>query len=109
MFPGAYRFYRMVTRASGKISIAGKGYKKSEHKHYVALIVLCGGNKCIARFVFSWRLYEGFRARSPASAGLGGDGAAPGLLRDALVYEDFLELDEAPEGEEIVFDYASTG
>ncbi|MFM9927724.1 error-prone DNA polymerase [Variovorax sp. H27-G14] len=35
--------------------------------------------------------------------------AAPGLLRDAPVDEDFLELDEAPEGEEIVFDYASTG
>jgi error-prone DNA polymerase len=35
--------------------------------------------------------------------------AAPGLLREAPVDEDFLELDEAPEGEEIVFDYASTG
>jgi error-prone DNA polymerase len=35
--------------------------------------------------------------------------AAPGLLREAPVDEDFLELEEAPEGEEIVFDYASTG
>jgi error-prone DNA polymerase len=35
--------------------------------------------------------------------------AAQGLLREAPVDEDFLELDEAPEGEEIVFDYASTG
>jgi error-prone DNA polymerase len=35
--------------------------------------------------------------------------AAPALLRDAPVDEDFLELDAAPEGEEIVFDYASTG
>jgi error-prone DNA polymerase len=35
--------------------------------------------------------------------------AAPGLLREAPVDEDLLELDEAPEGEEIVFDYASTG
>jgi len=35
--------------------------------------------------------------------------AAPGLLREAPVEEDFLALDEAPEGEEIVFDYASTG
>jgi len=35
--------------------------------------------------------------------------AAPALLRDARVDEDFLELEEAPEGEEIVFDYASTG
>jgi len=35
--------------------------------------------------------------------------AAPGLLREAPVNEDFLALDEAPEGEEIVFDYASTG
>jgi error-prone DNA polymerase len=35
--------------------------------------------------------------------------AAPGLLREAPVDEDFLELEEAPEGEEIMFDYASTG
>ncbi|MBW8718924.1 MAG: error-prone DNA polymerase, partial [Variovorax paradoxus] len=35
--------------------------------------------------------------------------AAPGLLREVPVDEDFLELDAAPEGEEIVFDYASTG
>lgn len=35
--------------------------------------------------------------------------AAPRLLRDAPVGEDFLELPPAPEGEEIVFDYASTG
>lgn len=33
----------------------------------------------------------------------------PKLLRDAPVREDFLELPPAPEGEEIVFDYASTG
>ena len=33
----------------------------------------------------------------------------PRLLRDAPVNEDFLELPAAPEGEEIVFDYASTG
>ena len=33
----------------------------------------------------------------------------PKLLRDAPVNEDFLELPAAPEGEEIVFDYASTG
>jgi error-prone DNA polymerase len=35
--------------------------------------------------------------------------ATPQLLRDAPVNEDFLELPAAPEGEEIVFDYASTG
>jgi error-prone DNA polymerase len=35
--------------------------------------------------------------------------APPELLRDAPVDEDFLELPEAPEGEEIVFDYASLG
>lgn len=33
----------------------------------------------------------------------------PVLLRDAPVGEAFLELPPAPEGEEIVFDYASTG
>ena len=35
--------------------------------------------------------------------------AAPELLKDAPVDEDVLELDEAKEGEEIVFDYASLG
>lgn len=35
--------------------------------------------------------------------------STPALLRDAPVDEDFLELPEAPEGEEIVFDYAATG
>jgi error-prone DNA polymerase len=35
--------------------------------------------------------------------------APPELLRDAPVEEDLLELPEAPEGEEIVFDYASLG
>jgi error-prone DNA polymerase len=35
--------------------------------------------------------------------------AAPGLLREVPVDEEFLELEAAPEGEEIVFDYASTG
>ena len=35
--------------------------------------------------------------------------AAPLLLRDAPVNEDYLELEQAPEGEEIVWDYASTG
>ena len=35
--------------------------------------------------------------------------SAPILLRDAPFEEDVLELQEAPEGEEIVFDYASTG
>lgn len=34
---------------------------------------------------------------------------APELLRDAPVNEDVLELPAAPEGEEIVFDYATTG
>ncbi len=34
---------------------------------------------------------------------------APMLLRDAPVNEDFLELPEAPEGEEIVNDFATTG
>jgi error-prone DNA polymerase len=33
----------------------------------------------------------------------------PALLRDAPVDEKFLELPPAPEGEEILFDYASTG
>ena len=33
----------------------------------------------------------------------------PELLRDAPVEEDFLELPEAPEGEEVVFDYAALG
>ena len=33
----------------------------------------------------------------------------PELLREAPVNEDLLELPEAPEGEEIVFDYATTG
>ena len=35
--------------------------------------------------------------------------AAPELLRDAPVDEDVLELPAAPEGEEVVFDYASLG
>ncbi|MDP3700525.1 MAG: error-prone DNA polymerase [Hylemonella sp.] len=35
--------------------------------------------------------------------------AAPELLRGAPVDEELLELPEAPEGEEIVFDYAATG
>lgn len=35
--------------------------------------------------------------------------AALGLLREAPVDEDFLELDEAPEGEQIVLDDVSTG
>jgi len=35
--------------------------------------------------------------------------APPALLRDAPVEEDLLELPEAPEGEEIVFDHAALG
>jgi error-prone DNA polymerase len=35
--------------------------------------------------------------------------AAPALLREAPVDEDWLELPAAPEGEEVVFDYAATG
>jgi error-prone DNA polymerase len=35
--------------------------------------------------------------------------STPLLLRDAPVQEEHLELPDAPEGEEIVFDYASTG
>jgi error-prone DNA polymerase len=35
--------------------------------------------------------------------------STPVLLREAPVDEEFLELPEAPEGEEIVWDYASTG
>ena len=35
--------------------------------------------------------------------------ATPHMLRDAPVHEDTLELPEAPEGEEIVWDYASLG
>ena len=35
--------------------------------------------------------------------------ATPKLLRDAPVDEDYLELPEAPEGEEVVWDYAATG
>lgn len=35
--------------------------------------------------------------------------ATPRLLRDAPVDEDILELPPAPEGEEIMFDYAATG
>ena len=34
---------------------------------------------------------------------------APALLREAPVHEDWLALPDAPEGEEIVFDYASLG
>lgn len=33
----------------------------------------------------------------------------PKLLRDAAINEDCLDLPEAPEGEEIVFDYSTTG
>ena len=35
--------------------------------------------------------------------------APPALLRDAPVNEAFLELPPAPEGEEVMFDYAATG
>ena len=35
--------------------------------------------------------------------------STPPLLRDAPVQEDYLELPPAPEGEEIIFDYASLG
>ena len=35
--------------------------------------------------------------------------STPKLLRDAPVDEDYLELPEAPEGEEVVWDYAATG
>ena len=35
--------------------------------------------------------------------------ATPKLLRDAPVDEDYLELPEAPEGEEVVWDFAATG
>jgi error-prone DNA polymerase len=35
--------------------------------------------------------------------------AAPALLKDAPVDEDFLELEAASEGEEVVFDYAALG
>lgn len=35
--------------------------------------------------------------------------AVPELLHDAPIEEDYLELQAAPEGEEIVWDYASTG
>jgi len=35
--------------------------------------------------------------------------STPRLLRDAPVHEDILELPSAPEGEEIVFDYAALG
>ena len=35
--------------------------------------------------------------------------ATPQLLRDAPVHEDYLELPEAAEGEEVVWDYAATG
>ncbi|MBC7436575.1 MAG: error-prone DNA polymerase [Bdellovibrionales bacterium] len=34
---------------------------------------------------------------------------APGLLRDAPVNEELLHLPQAPEGDDIVFDYAATG
>lgn len=34
---------------------------------------------------------------------------APTLLKDAPIEEDFLELPEAPEGEEVVHDYATVG
>ncbi|MBX9793759.1 MAG: error-prone DNA polymerase, partial [Burkholderiaceae bacterium] len=35
--------------------------------------------------------------------------STPQLLRDAPVHEDYLELPEAAEGEEVVWDYAATG
>jgi len=35
--------------------------------------------------------------------------STPKLLRDAPVNEDYLELPEAPEGEEVVWDFAATG
>ena len=35
--------------------------------------------------------------------------APPELLRDAPIEEDILELPEAPEGEEVVFDYSAVG
>ena len=35
--------------------------------------------------------------------------SAPQLLREAPVQEEYLELPEAPEGEEVVWDYAATG
>lgn len=35
--------------------------------------------------------------------------AVPELLHEAPIEEDYLELQDAPEGEEIVWDYASTG
>ncbi len=35
--------------------------------------------------------------------------STPQLLRDAPVDEEYLELPEAPEGEEVVWDYAATG
>jgi error-prone DNA polymerase len=35
--------------------------------------------------------------------------AAPALLKEAPIDEDFLELEAAPEGEEVVFDYAALG
>jgi len=35
--------------------------------------------------------------------------STPELLQEAPINEEFLELPEAPEGEEIVWDYASTG
>ena len=35
--------------------------------------------------------------------------ATPQFLRDAPVHEDYLELPEAAEGEEVVWDYAATG
>lgn len=35
--------------------------------------------------------------------------STPELLQDAPINEEYLELQEAPEGEEIVWDYASTG
>ncbi len=34
---------------------------------------------------------------------------APALLREAPVHEDWLELPAAPQGEEVVFDYAALG
>ncbi len=34
---------------------------------------------------------------------------APELLQDAPVQEDVLKLEEAPEGEEVLWDYSSIG
>ncbi len=48
---------------------------------------------------------------TPATAGLGclGLRRPPRLLRDAVIDETFFELPEAPEGEEVIHDYATMG